>query len=143
MAQAKLRSKDALDPNYVTHGFSSKFEGTLSEAGFGESKIIGEVKGTIELSPRQADTPRYWKGKVKGKLTNTDGTVHELEGEMERGWLEAEVAPWPKRRVAGQFVGRVDQQPEETYKLEGSIPRTLWNSFEAPLQDPQLQRAGR
>lgn len=136
LAQAKLRSKDSLDPNYVTRSFLSTFEGTLSEAGFGESKAIGKVKGTIELSPRQADTPRYWKGKVKGKLTTAEGT-HDIEGEMERGWLESEVAPWPERRVAGQFVGHLDQQPDETYKLEGFIPRTLWNSFEAPLQDPR------
>ena len=119
----------------MTRNFSSKFEGTLSETGFGDSKIIGRVKGTIELSPRQPDTPRYWRAKIKGKLTAADGSVREIAGEMERGSLEAAVAPWPDRVIAGEFVGHLDQQPDETFNLKGSIPRSFWDSFEAPLQD--------
>jgi TM2 domain-containing membrane protein YozV len=146
LAQAKLRSKDAFDPNFVPRPFSSHFEGTLSESGFADGKMpeksIGTVTGTIELKPRQVNPPKYWRGTLHGTLTTADGS-HKIEGEVEQrgGWLESEVAPWPERQIKGFFAARLENQPEnqpaETYKLEGFIPRPLWNYFEAPLQDPR------
>lgn len=139
LAQAKLRSKEAFDPNYVPRRFTSHFEGTLSDSSFPDGKAIGKVAGTIELKPKQPDSPKYWQGIVKGIVTTAEGT-QKIEGELERsgpGWLESEVAPWYERRIAGQFVGRVADEPAENFKLDGYIPRSLWNSFEAPLQDPR------
>jgi hypothetical protein len=141
LAQAKLRSRDALERNHVTGSFSSPFEGTLYESDARDGKTIGKVKGTLEITLIPPENPRSapsWKAKLKnGKLTTADGTIQDLEGVLEHGTLDAEVAPWPDRTFTANIRHNVDQQFDETYKLKGSIPRSLWNSFEAPLQDAQ------
>ena len=54
------------------------------------------------------------------------------------------MAPWPQRRISGRFVETGGDQAGETVsgKLEGAIPRSLADSFEAPLQDPRENAFG-
>ncbi len=139
LAQAKLRSKDALEPNHVPLKLKDDFQGTLFEPGYADGKPIGTVKGTIVLNPKQADTPRSWT--LTGTLTTPAGSEN-IEGRIERGWLESEVAPWPERRISGQFMRNAEGKADEPYKLDGFIPRTLWDSYEAPLQDSRLNEPG-
>jgi hypothetical protein len=138
LAQAKLRSKEAYEPNSVASPFTSQFEGALSDSGFADGNAthptLGIVKGTIEVKPRAATPPKLWQATVKGTLTNSDGS-QPVEGEVNLVWLEAEVAPWRERRIAGAFAGKVGNKPLDTCKLEGFIPRSLWDRFEAPLLD--------
>jgi hypothetical protein len=141
LAQAKLRSKESFEPNFVGAPFTSPFEGVLSDSGFVDHDAthpaIGTVRGTIEVKPRGAG---MWQATIKGTLQNSEGT-HPLVGDIirrdhnEPEALDAEVAPWSERKIKGSFVARLGNQPLETYRLQGVVPRSLWDRFEAPLLD--------
>ncbi len=142
LAQAKFRSKEAFEPNFVSASYTSPFEGTMSDSGFADRNAkhptIGTVKGTIEIVPKGG---KFWQATIKGTLTTSDGS-QPVEGEIEHGgegnsgWLESEVAPWPERRLIGaRFTGRVGNQPVDTFTLDGSATRPLWDRYEAPLLD--------
>jgi hypothetical protein len=138
LAQAKLRSRESLERNRVTASVSKPFQGTLFEADHRDGKAIGTVTGTLEITlvqPEDSRNATTWRARLKdGRLTSADGTVRDIEGVLDGCKIEAEVAPWPERNVGGDI--RLDLgQPDEIYKLKGSIPRSLWNSFEAPLQE--------
>lgn len=141
LAQAQLRSKDAFDANYVSDEFTGPFHGKLFDA---EGKAVGTMTGTIEVRLQQADMPRHWVGAIAGTLTTPAGATREIAGEVTRGGgersvLDPAVAPWPERRIIGRFQERRANDGAEIVggRLEGAMPRTLWNSFEAPLQDPR------
>ncbi|MGE5193509.1 MAG: DUF6677 family protein [Deltaproteobacteria bacterium] len=134
LAQVR-RAREAYEPNFVPRAFSSPFEGTLSE--YADNSVIGTVKGTITLRPDKPENPKWWSGKLAGTLTTAEGSK-KLEGDVLQrggGLIEAEVAPWHERRIKCEFVEAGDGQPKETCKLEGFIPRPVWNYYEAPLQD--------
>ena len=134
LAQVR-RAREAYEPNFVPHAFSSEFEGTLSN--YGDNTVIGAVKGTISLRPEKPDSPKWWTGRLTGTLTTAEGSK-KIEGEVQQrgnGLIEAEVAPWRERRLKCQFEESGERQPREIYKLEGFIPRPAWNYYEAPLQD--------
>lgn len=148
LAQSQLRSHEAFAPNFVPKVFTSRFEGTLTEPIGSDSRLIGNVTGTITVQPQQPDTPRHWTATVKGTLKGADGssqiTGEITNGGMERDGLGPEVAPWPERRIAGMFDWKVDgdEGPVQHGRLIGSIPRPIRNSFEAPLQDPRVNDFG-
>jgi hypothetical protein len=134
LAQVR-RARDAYEPNFVPNALSSEFEGTLSN--YGDDGVIGGVKGTLSLRPEKPDNPRRWVGKFIGTLTTADGSK-KIEGDVQQpgnGMIEAEVAPWRERRIKCQFEESGKGQPKEIFRLEGFIPRSLWNFYEAPLQD--------
>ncbi len=133
LAQVR-RAREVFDPNYVPNQLTASFEGTLSD--FGGGKVIGNVTGTLELRPEKPGDTRYWIGKHKGKLVSA-GKSRTIEGEIQQpgGWLEPQVAPWHERGIRGQLRATLDGQDEQTFKLDGFIPRPLWDSYEAPLQD--------
>ncbi len=135
LAQVR-RSRDLFDANYVPDRIPSDFSGTLSD--YTDGTVIGKVTGRIELRPEKPDNPNYWVGKVHGDLVTADGTRKKIEGEVQKsgGWLEAQVAPWRNRAIRSQFKARLDGKDETiTYRLEGSLPRAIWDFYEAPLQD--------
>jgi hypothetical protein len=144
LAQSWLRSKPDFDTNYVTDTISQSFEGTLYTLAGAKSDVIGELTGRIELQP---DSKGHWIGTVSGTLTTPDGGSRPIKGKIvrgDRGGLDPQVAPWPQRRIVGRLEGQlVDGQRgapvDETVigRLEGTMPRSIWDSFEAPLQDPQ------
>jgi TM2 domain-containing membrane protein YozV len=145
LAQSQLRSKEAFDANFVSQNFSQTLEGTLYDNAGGESSAIGKLIGTIELKTQNPETPRHWIAKVTGTLTTPDGGSRPIEGEIVRGGgdragLDPEVAPWPRRRIIGRFEERGGEHVAG--RLEGSMPRSLWDSFEAPLQDPRNDFGG-
>jgi hypothetical protein len=136
LAQSQLRPKSAFDLNYLPEPISRRFEGTLtlSERGAGRDPLA--FSGTIELKPPR-EGHGQWSADVAGTLTTDDG-ARKIHGKVAHGKLEPEVAPWSKRRIAdGRFEGEFDDRPGELIngELEGAIPRSLWDSYEAPLQD--------
>ena len=140
LAQSQLRSKDAYDANYVLAPLTQKIEGTLFDSPIGEATPIGKLSGEIELKPHDPEHPRHWIGMVSGTLTTPEGTTRPIRGRIERGdrgGIDAEVAPWTMRKLTGRFVEEVVGNAEDTVsgKFEGAVPRPLWNSYEAPLQD--------
>jgi hypothetical protein len=132
LAQAKLRSSQAFDANYIPKHFQAPFEGELS----GSDRFNGILKGTIDIQPQQPDTPRLWGGQLTGTLTTSTGEI-PVKGQVTPGSIEAAVAPSRKRRLYGTFEGQVagDAATLIQARLEGHVPRSLWNSYEAPLQD--------
>lgn len=147
LAQSQLRTKEAFDANYVTQPFSKPFEATLFENIGGESNAIGTLTGTIDVKAQKPDSPRHWIGSFTGTLTTPEGTSRPIQGKIvrgDRGGLDPEVAPWPKRKVIGRFDEESADGAGETVsaKLEGGIPRSLWDSYEAPLQDPRSDFGG-
>ena len=149
LAQSQLRSKEAFDANYVSHPISQTFEGTLFDTAGGETRAIGKLFGKIELKSQNPEAPRHWTGTVTGTLTTSEGSTRPIQGEMvrggiDRGGLDPEVAPWHQRRIIGRFEETRGDRAEETVsgKLEGAMPRSLLDSFEAPLQDPRSNDFG-
>ncbi len=137
LAQVR-RARDAYEPNFIPHPISSQFEGALIS--YADNSAVGTVKGTISLRAEKPDAPFRWTGRLTGTLTTAAGT-RKIEGDVRRGaspsdgLIDAEVAPWRERRVKCQFVEAGGDRPKETYRLDGFVPRPLWNCFEAPLQD--------
>lgn len=135
LGQALLRSKDAFDANYVPNEFSGPYTGTLFDF---DGKEIGQISGTISFKPDPSDRQSYWTGRIRGQLTTSDGP-RDIEGTVRRGGersvLDPPVAPWPVRRVIGSFDERGGENV--TGRIEGGIPRSRWDRYEAPLQDPR------
>jgi hypothetical protein len=127
---------------------TQEFEGTLFESIGKEKKVTGKLTGTIELQVPNPKAPRDWVGIVTGTFKAPDGSSRPIRGEIvpeERAGLDPEVAPSRQRRMIGRFMEMRDDPADETVrgKLDGAIPRSLWNSFEAPLQDrPRPNDAG-
>ncbi|MBI3863670.1 MAG: hypothetical protein HY290_17410 [Planctomycetia bacterium] len=143
-----LRSKEAFDANYVSNEFSGPFQGNLLDA---KGNVIGEISGTVEIRPDRNETANNrpaWSGTIRGTLKTPAGT-RNIEGEVRRGgdherWvLDPAVAPWPVRRVFGRFDETSDGGGAPVRgRIEGGIPRSLWDSYEAPLQDPRPSDSG-
>jgi hypothetical protein len=135
LAQVR-RARDLFDANYVPNTVSSDFSGTLSD--YTDGTEIGKVTGKITLRPEKPDNANYWVGTLDGALVTPDGTKKKIKGDVQKsgGWLEAQVAPWRNRAIRSQFKARLDGKDETiTYRLEGSLPRAIWDFYEAPLQD--------
>ncbi|HTI50087.1 MAG TPA: DUF6677 family protein [Planctomycetaceae bacterium] len=127
------RSSRAFDVNYVPRQFQTQFDGTLVAETRDRN---GTITGTIELGPQEANMPHVWTGQLKGTLTTANGAVG-IEGEVTPGSLDPEVAPTDKRRLVGTFEGRIDGELVRG-RLEGDIPRPMWNAYEAPLRDVRV-----
>jgi hypothetical protein len=133
LAQAEFRSSRAFDVNYVPRQVQTRIDGTL----VAESRERhGTIAGTIDLAPQDSSMPHVWVGQLKGTLTTASGPV-KIEGEVTPGSLDPEVAPTDKRRLVGTFEGRIDGELTRG-RLDGAIPRSLWNAFEAPLRDVRV-----
>ncbi|MFN0050808.1 MAG: DUF6677 family protein [Planctomycetales bacterium] len=137
--QAKMRSPRDFDANYVPRHFQAYFEGSLSN----ENEPLGQIAGRISLQPQQPDMPHTWSGKLEGTLTTDQETV-KIEGELTPGDLEAQVAPSSKRLLKGNFKGRLEGRPNDVVRgtLEGHIPRSIRDSYGAPLRDSPANDLG-
>jgi hypothetical protein len=135
LGQALLRSKGAFDSNYLPEDFSGPFTGTLFDF---NGKEIGEITGTIDLKTEDSNQQNYWTGRIRGKLTTPEGT-RDIEGNIRRGsersGLDPKVAPWPVRRLMGSFEEHHGEDVRG--RIDGGISRSLWERYEAPLQDPR------
>jgi hypothetical protein len=129
LAQAKLRSPESLRPNYVSRSFRADFTGELAG-------MEGVVTAQIDFTSRHRDQPRHWEGEVKGFIERGQEQV-PLEGKLYPGWLEPAVAPSKRRGVSGSFEGTVGGKPV-TMRLVGSVPRSIWNWYQAPLIDVRV-----
>ena len=138
LAQSQLRNREQFEPNFVTRPASSRFEGLLTDTSGLDRKVLGKVTGTVELQPAKPDKPaaRQWRGRLIDAVLITDHGSEPLQGEIFPGSVEAEVAPWRVRKLTGRFE-REGSDERLTGELEGTMPRSLWNSFQAPLQDPK------
>jgi hypothetical protein len=150
LAQSQLRTKEAFDANYLSQPVSQSFEGTLFDNLGGDATPLGTLTGRIELKSQDRERRGHWSGTVTGTLTSPDGKARPIQGKIahsdhsDRGSLDPEVAPWPQRRIIGRFNGQLGDPGDETVfgRLEGAIPRSLVDSFEAPLQDPRSNDIG-
>ena len=136
LAQVR-RSRDLFDANYVPITISNNFSGTLSD--YPDGTAIGKVTGSLTLRPEKPDNPNYWVGTLDGELVTPDGKKQKVKGTVQKsgGWLEAQVAPWRNRAIRSQLtkVSLGGENETATYRLEGSMPRAVWDFYEAPLQD--------
>jgi hypothetical protein len=135
LAQAEFRSSRAFDVNYMPQPVTAVLSGKLAAE---TTDFDGPITGTIELRPQEQNMPHLWTGKLSGEVTTAKGPV-KIEGNVTpgSGSLDPEVAPSPKRRLSGTFEGRSHEDPNVIVRgrLEGHIPRPIWNSYEAPLRD--------
>jgi hypothetical protein len=148
LAQAKLRSPDAFALNFVPERISAPFHGTV----YDNAGRRGTFAGTIELIPDGEDSPRLWTGKFTGQMVAEDASV-EIEGTLtrdnlgDRKRLDPAVAPSPRRWLNAECEIRTKERdtPFERARIEGYLPRSLWNSYAAPLsglgEPSELSRA--
>ncbi|MSR59561.1 MAG: hypothetical protein EXS05_18280 [Planctomycetaceae bacterium] len=135
LAQSQMRASTAFDVNYVPKHFETDFSGKLA----GSGDLDGQISGHIHLKPQQPDMPHLWLGELTATLTTAEGPL-AIEGQVEPRSLEPEVAPSRERHLVGTFEGNVQGEPGRAVRgtLEGHIPRSLWDSYGAPLRDARL-----
>lgn len=133
--QAKFRSPESLEPHYVSQRISAPFEGRIGSPG----NIEGTVRGQIEIAPVAGEERpglQQITGKFQGTLHTPQGDV-PITGDVGDLLLDPQVAPDARRRVAANFSGQAENHVPGVIngRLQGSIPRSVWNRYEAPLQD--------
>jgi len=116
------RDPDSYKPELLT-SLSAPFEGKLLH--------IGKVKGTLKLT---LDKSAGYDS-IQGELSNATVTTAEgeqpLDGTLSRVVIDPQVFPDPRRRFAGDLSGK------SSGRLEGSIPRSIFDYYEAPLLDQE------
>lgn len=132
LANALLRPKAELQPNYLPTKLSAPFVGTVNVAGEEPQKITGQ----INFEPQEADGFQPRVAMITDAVLTTKKGETKIDAKVYDFSIDPRIAPDPRRRVTGMFEGQIDGQPEIVKgNLQGSIPRSLWDAYEAPLQD--------
>lgn len=113
----------------VEQPFSSSFAGTLDS---------GTLKGTIDFKRNADQGFPSWEGNVSGTFKTADGEF-PVRGKLTEIHIDWKVAPDAQRRLAGQFEGQVEGSQAGLRQgwFEGSLPRSIVDSYGAPLRDKQ------
>jgi len=132
LAQARLRSPQSFDEDVFPENLSRSFVGTIEG-------VEGELQGVLSISRPADDRSRRREAKFTGKLVSASGES-PVEGELAGLGIGPQVAPSTRRGVAGYFQGkqtaaRADTATPLVGRLAGSIPRPVWDWYEAPLRD--------
>ncbi|MBI5761718.1 MAG: hypothetical protein HZA46_24675 [Planctomycetales bacterium] len=134
LAQSRLRPSESLSPNQFEIPVSGRFQGLFEADGNG---VRREIVGKIDLRPIAGDFgQRTLQGKLSGIATTDSGTTKVL-GDVDIHELEPQVAPDPKRLLAGRLSAQFEDQSTGAVngKLGGFILRPVWDSYGAPLRD--------
>jgi len=133
-AQAQFREKDAFEPNHLDRGLAAEFEGVLIRPG----NVEGTVTGTLHLDPQDAQAARWqWQVQVTGTLRTPDDKELPITGHITNFSIDPRVAPDARRRISGSFEGQAQNHVPGLVnaQLRGHVRRSLWDSYQAPLQD--------
>jgi hypothetical protein len=137
--------------NRLERPLEGPFEGLLL---YGRTDRILQVEGRIQLEPQIAEeyyTPikGHFSGVIKGQEPEggdpslKDGAKVELDLTSLES-LEPAIYPSPNRELACRAQGKIGDPPTEWGgTLSGSAlgVRSLWNRYDAPLDDVGLQEA--
>lgn len=128
------RPREAFALNHVRGKITEHFSGMIELSG-----STFPVSGSIEIRTPRDDAPYYWEGEFNGTAERPDGPL-KVEGHLTGNHLDPLVAPGRKRRLAALLEGKSDSNPPESVnaRIAGFIPRSLWNSYEAPLLDQRM-----
>jgi hypothetical protein len=130
LLQAKFRGAEALKPG-LTAPLTAPFQGRFTAS----SVPQGEVSGTLTLNP---DDQSRAAGTLVGVWKTAQGDV-PIEWKVSWAEISRLVAPDPRRTVAFSVEGPGSGAGEVVNgKLAGSIPRSVWNWYGAPLLDSKL-----
>lgn len=128
LMQSYLRNETSFQPNSLEAPLAGSFRGTLGSLPNPEEVVTGHV----ELAPQGDDNDhRQWTVLIRGTLQTSQGEV-ALDGLLTDFSIDPRVAPDSRRRFAGMYEPATDDGRGRT-RLQGTLPRSLWNSFEAPL----------
>lgn len=131
LTQVYLRDRSALEPNQLDKPISASFTGFLEAL----DQERGTIVGKISLGPSpDAPGPRDWRGDVTGTYQTPDGQV-PISGQYTDFSIAPKVGPDRGRRILGHFEGKLEGGREIRGRLSGEVPRSFWDSYEAPLQD--------
>jgi TM2 domain-containing membrane protein YozV len=140
LTQARLRRPEAFAPNYVRGQIREPFQGVIDQSG-----ERFPIEGTITIHTARDNAPFHFEGEFAGTVKRPEGPV-SLEGHIVGNHLDPQVAPDRKRRLRAelQLPGNPQARDFTSHVITGFIPRSLWNSYAAPLLDqkpsPQDQR---
>lgn len=128
------RPREAFAPNHVRGKITDHFQGMIE---LSEGPV--PVDGSIVMQTPRDDAPYYWEGEFTGTIERATGPV-KVEGRLTGNHLDPLVAPGKKRRLSALLEGKIDSSPAENInaRMAGFVPRSLWNSFEAPLLDQRI-----
>ncbi|WP_437186104.1 DUF6677 family protein [Planctomicrobium sp. SH668] len=110
--------------SYPVHGLLTFRDGSRS----------GQIEGTLDLEPSQG---QFGKSGISGTFTG------KLNGENVKFPLGTDVQLAPPvggsrdRAVAGTILLEQNGRTEQYGTLRGSVPRTFWNWFQAPVDKEQ------
>lgn len=116
-----------------TVAFSAPFFGSLELYDEDES-IFGEVQGTVHLTPF---VDKWGSETLTGTAKlNLAGQTRELTlGYVELG---RRIAASEKRSLRAGIVADADRPSDRIGSLDGQIPRSFWNWFQAPMEEEEV-----
>ncbi len=130
--QATLRSREALEPNSFRQPIAGQFTGVIEQMGNAHGTLVGQLEVG---QPKAAHAIDDWQANLKGVYKTADGEF-PVTGRFTDISIEPQVAPDSERRVLGTFEGQVQDNPAELRgRVEGYIPRGLWDRYGAPFQE--------
>jgi len=148
----------ALTAGEVIEDFDTEFKGRVHTGTGGDMEVVGHLNG--ELRSNQYASGTEFEGRLTGQATNGKSVDLLLHGYESYGNVTLEIGPrvcglddittvqLTAERVQPEFTGSrrrflarvVDPQNYEQLGLiEGTIPRSFFNQFQAPLSDEAMQ----
>jgi len=136
--QAQFRAKDAFEQNHVRGKLVTPFEGKLTQ-GNTEGTVTGELQIVEETEELGYRTQQVLRGKITGTLKTAKSEV-PINGQLADISLDQLVAADRHRRVSGRLQAQAENMGVINGTLRGGTPRSLWNSYEAPVNDDQNRK---
>ncbi len=132
----------ALSEHPHDRSYRARLESPLSAELLGELTDItssvaingGEVKGRLEIEPLDQGSLNGFTGQFQGRLMDK----YPIQGKVKGIEIDPRVAPFPTRRIEFRLVGTIafeNSDLEIDGKVIGAVPRSIFNSYGAPLHD--------
>lgn len=134
LTQARMRPREAYSANYIPGRINAPFEGMIE---ISDNRF--PIEGTVSIQAVRRDAPFHFEGEFSGTIERPDGAV-KVEGHLTGNHLDPQVAPGRKRRLAAllEAQGERGASANSSGRMVGYIPRSLWNSYQAPLLDQRI-----
>jgi hypothetical protein len=136
----RYQSRDNTEQMGIDAPLQAPFEGMLRVLDPSSGLSDGKLKGRISIQPdTHAPDGRAVSGEFTGTLTPRNGPPQERKlslGEVPR--LGKPVSADPERGIEIDVVDAGTNPPRSIGRLQGTIPRSFWNHFEAPPDDEYL-----
>jgi TM2 domain-containing membrane protein YozV len=134
----RYTSRANTDQTGIEAPINAPFEGTLRVLDPSSGLTDGKVKGRLTIRPEGSGDARAITGEFSGTLTTQNGQQKEQKlvlGDVPR--LGKPVSADPDRVIELDVVD-AGGKSRQVARLQGNIPRSFWDRFEAPPDEDYL-----